>query len=190
MRIVLLLITAGLAVGCQSASRQALETSISRPPVVPVKTPVVDPAVQAREARFLDFLGANLEASRSMGRQALRESSFPTIKELAEQIVATNAQPAEQVQRLRREHYSSIPPTPAYQLEGEEIGPMMVPGGAESYSSRWYETMLSQLRAASRMCDSFANETENDELKSAALRIGRLEEELLSRLQALPAPAQ
>jgi uncharacterized protein (DUF305 family) len=175
MRFHILLSLGLVLVGCQSQPRPDLKSDISRTapgPVLPI--PGVDREQQRFEARYLDFLSNNLLASRRMAREALREDSAPHVKQMADRAVKEYTPLLDQMSAFRRSLYAKIPPVPAHELEGSHIGPMMVPGGGESYDERWIETMISQHRAAIALCRKFIEQSQQVEIKNIAARVVRL----------------
>lgn len=175
MRFHILFAFAVCLAGCQGQPRPDLKSDISRTapgPVLPI--PAVDREQQRFEARYLDFLSSNLLASRRMAREALREDSAPHVKQMAERALQEYPPLLEQMSAHRRSLYAKIPPVPAHELEGSHIGPMMVPGGGETYDERWIETMISQHRAAIALCRKFIEQSQQVEIKNIAARVVRI----------------
>jgi len=121
------------------------------------------------DARFIDGMTPHHEGAVTMAREALTQAEHPEIKQLAQQIIDSQEQEADQMQAWRREWYPDLASTGGVSMD---MGPMAIGEDASKpFDQRFMEAMIKHHQSAITMAQEAQTEAEHAEVRDLATQI-------------------
>jgi len=125
----------------------------------------IDPA-QPFDAQFIDSMTAHHQGAIAMAEQALEQAEHPELKQMAEDVIAAQAQEIEEMATWRQAWYPDLPPTAGM---GMGMGEMGISGDASKpFDQRFLEAMISHHQGAIDMAMMAQQTAEQEEIRMLA----------------------
>ena len=133
------------------------------------------------DAQFIDGMTIHHQGAVRMAEQALNESQRPEIKQLAQNIIATQNPEIEQMAAWRTEWYPNLAPTPGM---GTHMGDMNVSTDtSKPFDQRFITAMIGHHDGAIAMAKEAQTKAEHQEIKQLAQNIIAAQEAEVKQLQ-------
>ncbi len=133
------------------------------------------------DAQFIDGMTVHHQGAVAMAEQALKESQRPEIKQLAQNIIATQNPEIEQMATWRKQWYRDLPPTGG---TGGHMGDMELSSdSALPFEQRFISAMISHHQGAIAMAQEAQTKAEHEEIKQFAQRVIAAQEAEVKQLQ-------
>lgn len=133
------------------------------------------------DAQFIDGMTIHHKGAVVMAEQALNESQRPEIKQLAQNIIATQNPEIEQMATWREQWYPNVPTTHG---TGGHMGAMELSGDmAIPFDQRFITAMISHHQGAIEMAQEAQTKAEREEIKQLAQTIMTAQEAEVKQLQ-------
>ncbi len=133
------------------------------------------------DAQFIDGMTIHHKGAVVMAEQALQESQRPEIKQLAQNIIATQNPEIEQMATWRKQWYPNVLTT---QGTGGHMGEMEVSSDtAIPFDQRFITAMISHHQGAIDMAKEAQTKAEHEEIKQLAGEIIQAQEAEVQQLQ-------
>ena len=134
------------------------------------------------DAQFIDGMIVHHEGAVAMAQQALTESERPEIRQLAENIIATQNQEVEQMRGWRAQWYADLAPTGG---TGGHMGDMALASDpAIPFDQRFITAMIGHHEGAIAMAKEAQTKAEHQEIKQLASAVITAQEAEVAQLQA------
>lgn len=134
------------------------------------------------DAQFLDGMTIHHQGAVAMAEQALTESQRPEIKQLAQNIIATQSSEIEQMASWRQQWYPKLAATGG---TGEHMGDMELSSDSSvPFDQRFITAMIGHHNGAIEMAKVARTRAEHAEIKQLAGDIIRAQEGEIQQLQA------
>lgn len=134
------------------------------------------------DAQFIDGMTIHHRGAVEMAEQALQESQRPEIKQLAQNIIATQNQEIEQMAGWRSQWYPNVTATTG---TGGHMGDMELSSDATiPFDRRFITAMISHHGGAIEMAKEAQTRAEHGEIKQLAGEIIQAQEAEVKQLQA------
>jgi uncharacterized protein (DUF305 family) len=133
------------------------------------------------DAQFIDGMTIHHTSAVAMAEQALNESQRPEIKQLAQNIIATQNQEIEQMATWRQQWYPNVATT---QGTGGHMGDMELSSDTSiPFDQRFITAMISHHNGAIEMAKEAQTKAEHPEIKQLAGEIITAQEAEVQQLQ-------
>lgn len=133
------------------------------------------------DAQFIDSMTEHHRNAITMAQQALKESQRPEIKQLAQNIVATQQQEIDQMTAWRKQWYPDLKPTGGM---GMSMGDMQIAGDANKpFDQRFITAMIAHHQSAITMAKDAQTKAEHPEIKQLAAAIIKAQEAEVAQMQ-------
>ncbi len=134
------------------------------------------------DAQFIDGMTIHHNGAVAMAEQALKESQRPEIKQLAQNIIATQNQEIEQMATWRKQWYPTVATT---QGTGGHMGDMQLSSDTSlPFDQRFITAMISHHNGAIAMAQEAQTKAEHGEIKQLAQNIITAQQAEVQQLQA------
>jgi uncharacterized protein (DUF305 family) len=133
------------------------------------------------DAQFIDGMIVHHQGAVTMAEQALKESQRPEIKQLAQNIIATQNAEVEQMTSWRKQWYPDLPTTSG---TGDHMGDMELSSDTSiPFDQRFITAMISHHQGAIAMAREAQAKAEHPEIKQLAGEIIKAQEAEVKQLQ-------
>lgn len=134
------------------------------------------------DAQFIDGMTLHHQGAVVMAEQALKESQRPEIKQLSQNIIATQTAEIEQMAAWRQQWYPDLAPTGG---TGGHMGDMQLSSDSSiPFDQRFITAMISHHAGAIDMAQEAQTKAEHAEVRQLAGAIVQAQEAEIQQLQA------